>query len=75
MLNCWSSKDDNKGLNERLNEPHSLNNDFEIKYIFEFDYDEQKNKEIYFFSENYFQNGLFILYDLNYNNTQNDFLL
>ena len=42
MLNCWSSKDDNKGLNERLNEPHSLNNDFEIKYIFEFDYDEQK---------------------------------
>ena len=73
MLNRWSSTDDNKGLEERLNEPQSSNNDFEIKHIFEFDYDDQKNKEIYFLSENYFQNGLLMFYDLNYNNTQNDF--
>ena len=73
MLNRWSSTDDNKGLEERLNEPQSSNNDFEIKHIFEFDYDDQKNKEIYFLSENYFQNGLLMFYDLSYNNTQNDF--
>ena len=60
-------------MEERLNEPQSSNNDFEIKHIFEFDYDDQKNKEIYFLSENYFQNGLLMFYDLSYNNTQNDF--
>ena len=70
MLNRWSSSDDNKGLNERLNEPQSSNNDFEIKHIFEFDYDDEKNKEIYFLADNYFQNGLLMFYELNYNNTE-----
>ena len=64
MINRWSSRDDNKGVEEKLYEPQSSQVVIEIKHIIALDVtDENENKKVKEIAENYFQNGL-LLFDM-----------
>lgn len=61
MINRWSSRDDNKGVNEKLYEPQSTQVAMEIKHIIALDVnDENENRKVKDIAENYLQNGLLL---------------
>jgi hypothetical protein len=61
MINRWSSRDDNKGVDEKLYEPQSTQSAMEIKHIIALDVaDENQNNKVKDIAENYLQNGLLL---------------